>query len=1009
MFDVNKLTDPLLFEENTLPPRADFMLCPSKTDLENGQNPWVISLDGVWRFYWARNHGQMIDGFEQPDFDVRGWASITVPSHMELEGYGVPQYANVQYPWDGREELALGCVGQVESPVGHYVKDIVVDEALLDTSVVLQLDGAESCAAVYVNGKEMGFSMDSFTRSEWRVDGALHAGVNRIAVLVFRYSAGSWLEDQDFFRFSGLFRSVRLVKMPAVSLYDVHVKPVLHANYTEGTVHCGLTFWESPAGSRVRLALSDDKGTVCQAEMAVEASVQAQLQVRHPCLWSAEQPNLYTLSVTLLRHDGSEAAYCEEKIGFRHFALVDGLMRLNGERIVFKGVNRHEFNEVKGRALSEADIRRDLLNMKRMNVNAVRTSHYPNQNVFYRLCDALGLYVIAENNMETHAMWDHVREHGLSCDLALPGNRLEWRPALERRIHNTYHRDKNRPSILMWSLGNESLGGPILRDLADVFRALDDSRLVHYEGVQWDPRYPETTDMVSSMYTPAAEVERRVAAGTEKPYILCEYAHAMGNSLGAFYKYTELAYRQERYQGGFIWDYIDQTLAFRDADGALTQGYGGDFGDRPNDGNFCGNGIVYGNGQNSPKVQEVKYCYQGVHGTVGQREATLHNQWMFTDLADFDCVLVLEKEGREVKKMPLMVQLAPGEKKTVPLPDFGALQPGEYAVTLSFRYRENTAYCSQGYEAAFLQGVFTVEEAAEAAPLAGGYAPLRVVHTDKNLGVYGADFSCMFSIQFGGMTSYVYAGKELLKNDPQLNFWRAPNDNDRGSGNPFLLAQWKAASMYAMPMGSRHVKVEAGEERVAITFVYRLPTAPETACSLTYTVLPSGVVEVEQVMDVACDLPDLPRFGMLWTLDKAYHRVRYYGLGPEENYRDRCRGARLGRFETTAEENLSRYLRPQECGLRTGTREVAVVDERGRGIRFFGAPFSFSCLHHSPNQLECARHASELNPPKYTFVCLDQEQMGVGGDDSWGAQIHPEFRIPAKGRHVFRYAFVGIV
>ena len=678
-------------------------------------------------------------------------------------------------------------------------------------------------------------------------------------------------------------------------------------------------------------------------------------------------------------------------------------MYLNGKRIVFKGANRHDFCAESGRAIPEEKIRRDLLTMKRNNINAVRTCHYPDSSALYAICDELGLYVIDENNMETHGIWDMVARGRKPVEYALPGERMDWLPILLDRVNSTYQRDKNHASILIWSCGNESFGGDVIFEMSQKFRQLDDTRLVHYEGVAHDRRRSETTDMESQMYTPVAQIKKYLAEHRERPFILCEYTHAMGNSNGAMHWYTEYAYEEPLYQGGFIWDYIDQSIRTKDRYGNTTYAYGGDFDDRPCDYNFCGNGIAYGDGEESPKMQEVKYNYQNIFAKVTDTKAVVTNRAMFTNTSAYDCVVILARNGETIASAPLATDVPPLESREYDLPFAHQARGGEYAVTLSFRLKADTAWAPRGYEVAFAQGVYRVEEEAKLER----YAPLRVVRGDYNTGVHGEHFSVLFSKAQQRLVSYRYGGKELLKYAPTPNFWRAPTENDYGNRMPQRYAQWKLASMYCIPDGAPAVTREA-DGGISVRFFYILPTTPQAKCQVLYTVHPCGKVDVELSYDPVKELGDMPEFGMLFTLDADYDQVRYYGMGPGENYVDRRHGARLGIWRTTAKDNVAHYVLPQECGNRTGVRWAEVTDFRGRGLRLEGDAAELSVLPYTSHELENARHENELPLIYNTVVRISKEQMGVGGDDAWGARTHDEYLLDISKPMVFRFSFRGV-
>lgn len=1005
MFDAERLKDPGYYQENRERAHSDHQAYPSAQTYAAGENPLRMPLNGLWKFHYARNQGQVAPGFQNEDYDCSGWADIPVPAHIQLEGYGAPQYTNVQYPWDGVEAVAPGKeIPRRFNPVGSYIKDFFLPPEMEGKRVFVSFQGAESCLAVWLNGQYVGFASDSFDPSEFELTPYLKAERNRLACQVYRYCAGSWMEDQDFMGFSGLFREVYLYAKPQVHLRDLWVRALVDESLRKGLLDVELEV-EGPGDSRAELTLGyqgEAKGTWV---LEGAGRLKAQIPVESPALWSSDTPNLYTLDVVLSHAGGEPREFTRQQVGFRRIEIKDSILRINGRRLVFKGVNRQDYCGETGRAVPLDKLRRDLLAMKRCNINALRTSHYPNQDALYALCDQLGLYVIDENNMESHGTWDGIERGRREAEQALPGDREEWQGMLLDRVESMFHRHKNHPCVVMWSCGNESYGGQVIQAMSRRLRELDPTRPVHYEGVFHDRRYGDTSDVESQMYTPLQQVRDYLAVHRDKPFILCEYAHAMGNSCGAMHEYTQYAYQEPLFQGGFLWDYIDQSLRVKNRYGAVRYAYGGDMDDRPTDYNFCGDGIAYGDGTPSPKMQEVKYNYQDIQAQVEPRKATVFNRSLFLNTGVYECVAILCRNGEEMDRSPIQVSIPPLGQGQVDLPFPAQTRAGEYCVTLSFRLKEDKPWAPRGYEVAFAQGVYRVAPAQRARIVPT--PPLEVIRGDYNLGVRGEHFSALFSYQGGGMTSYRYGGVEMLKGIPMPNFWRAPTDNDRGSAMPARYGQWKLASLYAKAAPERpEVTEEAGG--VKVRFCYLLPTAPAAQCFLTYRVCPQGRVEVTLAYEPAQGLGDMPEFGVMLRLDADYDRVRYYGLGPEENYADRCQGARLGIFAYKAGENVSGYLRPQECGGRTGVRWAEVMDYRGRGLRFAGDSMTFSALPYTPHQLEEALHQDELPPIHYTIIRAALAQMGVGGDDSWGARTHPEYLLPADKPLGFTFSFQGI-
>ena len=815
-------------------------------------------------------------------------------------------------------------------------------------------------------------------------------------------------------RFSGLFREVYLQRIPKVHLWDLSVRTLLDDRYEDAVLEAEMKA-EGPEGSRAVLALKDGDAVIAGCEGVLSGGkLSAAIPVKHPRKWSAEVPALYDLEILMLNPEGKTEEEIHQPVGFRRFEMKDGLMLLNGKRIVFKGVNRHDFCGETGRAVTAEKIRRDLIMMKRYNLNAVRTSHYPNSSLVYALCDELGLYVIDECNMETHGVWDRVARGELTQPESLPGDRREYLPMMLDRVHSMVERDKNHPCILLWSCGNESYGGQVILEMSNEMRRMDETRLVHYEGVSYEGREGcpmETTDVYSQMYTPLSRVKQWLEKYTDKPFILCEYTHSMGNSNGAMHWYTRYAYEEPRYQGGFIWDFIDQSIRGKNRYGRTVYRYGGDFDDRPNDGDFSGNGIFFGDGTPTPKLQEVKYNYRSIEAEIDRTGLLIRNRHLFRNTEAFDCRVTLMRNGKEILRTGMKTAVAPMTEERYPLPFRIPEEGGEYTVTVSFRLKEDTDWAPAGHEIAWDQGTWTEPERQEPGLIP---PPLRVVKGSVNVGVFGEGFTAMFSRETGTLISYTVCGREMLKTPPRPVFWRAPTDNDNGNGMPARYARWKTADLYAAPLG-RSKALASGKEApeirenadgsVSFRTTWELPGEAGETCEMTITVMPGGRVGVTLAYEPAKGRAEMPLFGVSFKMDADFDQVRYYGLGPEENYIDRREGARLGIWHFNAAENLTPYLLPQESGNRTGVRWAEVTDSRGRGLRFLGQEMEFNALPWTAHEIENAAHGDELPAPKYTVIRAALRQMGVGGDDSWGARTHDEYLVKTEGKLTFSFCW----
>lgn len=1026
-FEIKKIHDPKFFKENCMAAHSDHVAYANETEAEEKKSSFWLLLDGIWKFHYARNYTQTVNGFEAETFDCKCWEDIRVPAHIQMEGYDIPQYVNIQYPWDGREDVWRDAVPSEFNPVASYVKYFTLPEGFRKSGLYISFQGVESGFALWLNGHYVGYSEDSFTPSDFDLTPYVKEGENKLAVQVFKWTSSSWCEDQDFYRFSGIFRSVYLYTMPKVHVYDLKVQPVVD----EAVLNADLLVTMQMRGEgKARLTLTGSRNysvleekeeqIIFSEELPVsEGEVHFEKEVKKPDLWSAEIPNLYTLTIECFDQNGERSELVSQRIGFRRFEMKDGIMTLNGKRIVFKGVNRHEFSSKTGRAVTREEVLKDIVTMKQNNINAIRTCHYPDASIIYDLCDEYGLYMIAENNLESHGSWDAAMHGSVPKDTIVPGDNMDWEPMMLDRVNSCYQRDKNHPAVLIWSVGNESYGGKVIFDMSEKFRALDPYRLVHYEGIFNDRRYEATSDMESQMYTSVENVKKFLAEHKEKPFIMCEYTHAMGNSCGAMHKYTDLTDTEPRYQGGFIWDYIDQSILKKDRYGKDFQAYGGDFLERPTDYNFSGNGICYGGDRDpSPKMQEVKFNYQNI-SILFEKEGkfTVVNKNLFANTDRFRCVAVLQKNGVVVKKQEIETAVPPLSTKDYEIP-FAILRAddkdqkkdpdAEYTLTVSFRLKEDMSWADAGHEVAFGQKIYKKIPAFHASE-----KPIRVVHGKVNIGVKGEDFDCLFSMLSGGLVSYRYAGKEMIEKIPMPNFWRAPVDNDNGSMAPARYAQWKIASMYISHRNGGMfdnvpTKVEEKDNTVTVTYTYFMPTTPASKCQVAYTVFGDGTIETKLMYDPVEGLPDMPEFGMMFQFNADYDNLTWYGMGSEETYADRRHGAKLGIYSSKVADNMAKYLVPQECGNKVGVRYVRLVDAKGRGMMFEGDELSFSALPYTPHELENAAHVYELPQVHHTIVRVALAQMGVGGDDSWGSLVHPEYHIDVTKPLEFTFRFKGI-
>ena len=993
---ISILNDPKVFEINRCKAHSDHYF--------EGYNTFKYSLNGNWKFSYSDNLDNVEKNFYKEDFNVDEWAEIKVPGHIQMQGYDRPQYVNTIYPWDGCENVPEGQAPKDFNPVGSYVKflELTEDDLKDNNKIYLSFQGVESSFALYINGKFIGYSEDTFTPSEFEVSKVLKSGLNKIAVQVYKWCSGSWLEDQDFWRFSGIFRDVFVYSVPKVHVYDLKVVAEVDDKYKNGILKSNLILnGNGEAIVQYELLDKDDEviisGEKDNISIKNEITIDLEIKVDNPNLWSAEAPFLYTLKILLIA-DGEVIETVMQKVGFRRFELKNGIMQLNGERIVFNGVNRHEFNCNSGRVVSEEDMIWDLKTMKQNNINAVRTSHYPNNTRFYELCDEYGLYVIDEVNLESHGTWGLCTGPRKYNDKnILPNDKEEWVPLLLDRANSMYERDKNHPSILIWSCGNESYGGEDIYKMSKFLQGKDNTRLVHYEGVFQDRRYNDTSQIESQMYTKVHNIKEFLKENRDKPMICCEYAHAMGNSLGALYKYTDLTEEDPLYQGGFIWDFIDQAIVKENSNGKKFLAYGGDFEDRPTDYNFCGNGLVFANREVTPKMAEVKYCYQNIKIIILEDKINIKNKNLFTNLNEYECFFILTRDGVEIDRKTTIIDLAPMSEKSIEIPFVRENNIGEYILTVSFCLSKDEIWAEEGYEIAFEQQVLYVVKK-DKKEYKGN---LSIVDGDIHVGVHGENFRVLFSRVKGGLVSYVYDGNEYILERPKLNFWRAPVDNDIANGMTFNNSIWKIASLYGKATMKSFKELEEGIE---VWYTHTLPMLDKVKVDVKYLVKEDGLIEITGEYFGTEGIPNIPEFGMMFTLKSDLDKVLWYGRGPSDNYTDRKDGCKIGIYEGCVND-LVPYLRPQEYGNKSDVRYAKVFSDNGFGLIFKGDNLNFSALPYTPHEIENAAHSFELPPVYHTIIRVSQEQMGVGGDDTWGAPVHEEFTISGEENHKFKFIF----
>lgn len=933
--DLAWLENPEIFRVNRLDAHSDHKWYENRADLEGENQRLIQSLNGIWQFAWSKCPAKRPADFYKEGYDLGGFGTIAVPGHMELQGYDKIQYINTMYPWDGHVELRPPHIDWDYNPVGSYVKEFDLEEALRGKRVCISFQGVEEALYVWINGTFVGYGEDTFTPSDFDLTPYLKETGNRLCVEVYKRSSAAWIEDQDFFRFSGIFRDVYLYAKPQLHVEDLWLQAGLLDDYQTGSLTVKVKVSKEENKNSVLLQecdafdlhfrLKDGQGEVFFDKMLALVRTEdgylsaEQLVFPEVQIWSHENPYLYQAELTMTDKEGNTVEIVPYKIGFRRFEMKDKIMLLNGERLVINGVNRHEWSAERGRSITEEDMYTDIEVFKRNNINAVRTSHYPNQSLWYELCDEAGIYMMDETNLESHGSWQKMG----ACEPSwnVPGSKSEWKACVVDRAVSMLERDKNHPAILFWSCGNESYAGEDILAMSQYFREKDSSRLVHYEGCVWNREFEAITDMESRMYASPAEIREYLENDPEKPFILCEYMHDMGNSLGGMEDYIQLLEEFPMYQGGFIWDYIDQALWLENSEGRKELRYGGDFLERPTDYAFSGNGILFADRKEKPAMQDVRFWYQG----IDRRQQFLQ-----------------EKEKQQIlEREKLIVQKQQNEKGV------------------------QTKNCG-----------------------------LKVTHGDVTLGVKGEGFEILFSYTEEGPISFIYNGVEWLYRAPAPAFWRAATENDRGNGFPVKSAMWMGADQYRSCTGH---EVQEGEKEVSITYHFLTATVPQTSVDVYYRVDDAGALYVRAHYIGKEELPELPCFGLRFMTPVPMSKVRWTGLSGE-TYPDRKKGGQFGVHESEIKVSDYLVPQENGCHVDIYVMQL-LRDGAGLEFVCEGKAFGFSVQPVGVLELESAYHKDELPKHSHTYVTLYGAMRGVGGIDSWGRDVEEEYRVSAQEDH----------
>ncbi|GHV56228.1 beta-galactosidase [Bacteroidia bacterium] len=991
--------NPEIFGINKEPARATSLPYSNEeqaiTDIYSA-SPYYRSLDGTWKFNWHKKPAGKPEGFYRESYDVSQWDNIQVPGNWEIQGYGVPIYTNITYPHPANPPF----IDHNDNPVGCYVRDFTIPENWNDRRVYLHFESGLTAMYIWINGQYVGYSQVTKSPSEFDITSYIRQGANKIAIEGYRWSDGSYLEDQDFWRLSGFDRSIYLYSTDQIRIRDFFVKGDLDASYKNGlfSVEINLkNFLKSSQKVQAEIQLLDADGKTIfkkanQITLPADKAILTSFSqtVATPKLWSNEMPYLYTLLLTLKDNQGKILEITSCKTGFRKVEIKKAQLLVNGKPILVRGVNLHEHNPYTGHVQNEAMMRKDLALMKQHNINAVRTSHYPQSPLWYKLCDEYGLFLVDEANLESH---------GLGYGPDNVANFPEWQDAHLDRVVRLVERDKNHPSVIIWSMGNEASNGKAFFTLYDWIKKRDNSRPVQYERAGED----RNTDIVCPMY-PRIKYMKEYAAreGVTRPFIMCEYAHAMGNSTGNFQEYFDIISTSPHMQGGFIWDWVDQGIKAKDDNGRDYWAYGGDIGgyQYTHDQNFCANGLVTPDRQPHPGLYEVKKVYQDVlfHAKdIANGVITIENRFLYTDLKDYDFRWEIVRNGYREVEGTFSVEQPAGTKKDIALslPEINRYKGGEYFINVYAFTKNASEMILAHHEIAREQFAYLNEP--EIGTMAYPENKIEIAKEDDNQLILKInDITIIFNKKNGLLEKYQYKGKSLIESGPQPDFWRAPTDNDYGNRMPEISSIWRLAGMNKT---LQLFNMERKGSYVMLTANYMLNDvlSPYT---VVYTITSLGRVNIKvSYQSGRKDLPEIPRFGMQMRFAPEFDNFTYYGRGPWENYSDRNTASFIGVYNSSVAEQQFDYMRPQENGNKTDVRWLTLTNRDGTGIKIQGMqPLSVKVAHNTAEDLDFGvtkkqSHPSDVTPRKDIFLNVDLLQRGVAGDDSWGALPHAPYRL----------------
>lgn len=1009
--------DPEVNEVNTMAPRAAFFAYETenlaKAD-QKARSERYLSLEGKWKFNFSKDHDKAPRDFYSLKYDDSQWTDFPVPGILELNGYGDAIYSNNGYPWRTQFRPEPPFVEERNNYTGSYRKMVTVPADWKGERIYLHVGSATSNLMVWVNGKFVGYSEDSKVSAEFDLTKYLTPGKeNLIAMQVMRWCDGSYLEDQDFWRFTGIAREVYLYARPQAHIADLFITPDLVNNYQDGTLEVKLNA-VGAKGETVMFSLKDKEGKEVAAQTAKvggNGEVKINFDIKNPLKWTAETPNLYTLYTTLM--DGKQVAeVVPQRVGFRKVEIKNAQVLVNGQPVLFKGVNRHELDPVTGYVVSMDRMLEDIRVMKELNINAVRTCHYPNDPRWYELCDIYGIYMVAEANIESHGMG-----YG---DKTLAKEPTYEKAHLERNESNIKIY-KNHPSIIFWSVGNEAGYGPNFEKAYDLVKAYDPSRPCQYEQAGQNGK----TDIFCPMYYDYGGCDKYSQGDNPRPLIQCEYAHAMGNSMGGFKEYWDMVRKYPKYQGGFIWDFVDQGLRVKNKQGKTIYAYGGDFGRYPtSDHNFNCNGIINPDRKPNPHANEVRYYYQNIWATAKDLkvgEVEVYNENFFKSLDDVELQWTLESEGKVLANGRNALDIPAQQKRVVKLDGYSlpADVKGEVVLNLDFVLKKAEPMLDAGYAVAreqFVVNPYTFPTMESVLAVTSGKYDTRKVEKEEKVAwvtLSAGNTSVTFNHWNGWIDYLDVDGKPMLEEGYAItpDFWRAPTDNDYGAGTQRKLHAWKNPEM---KMKSFKVVENEGKAEKGVEVVYDMPSV-EATLTMTYTLTPAGELVVNEAMTVNKDAkhkPELMRYGMQLVMPKAYNMLTYYGKGPGENYIDRNNGDRLGVYDAKVADQYWGYVRPQESGNKTEVRYWQVKDENGKGLEFYSfAPMECSTLNYLASDLDDGwdknahqSHSGDLTPRDFSVVKLAARQRGLACVNSWGAIPLEQYRMPYQD-----YSFTYVI